>query len=146
MAQREIKFRAWLNEPDLMVFSNGQASTEECEIWVFAEGGLKIQIQQTTWKEGGGETFERIEYVDCDAKIMQFTGLHDKNGKEVFDGDILANSHRDDDDNIYVCEYDNSQASFVFTSPFDGESLEQNDFVSDLVIIGNRYENEELLK
>jgi len=85
------------------------------------------------------------KYPD-DTTEMEFTGLHDKNGKEVFDGDILANSDRDDDDNIYVCEYDNSQASFVFTSPFDGESLEQNDFVSDLVIIGNRYENEELLK
>ena len=127
MAQREIRVRAW--------------DTEDNEIYIPEALGI--------CKDGSYMPLRLCKDGNRAYKphpIMQFTGLHDKNGKEVFDGDILANSHRDDDDNIYVCEYDNSQASFVFTSPFDGESLEQNDFVSDLVIIGNRYENEELLK
>lgn len=120
MAQREIKFRFWLGHSKKMTYEHSLSSFIE--------------------------VFSGSTYFSEDIIPLQFTGLHDKNGKEVFDGDILANSDRDDDDNIYVCEYDNSQASFLFTSPFDCECLEQNDYVSDLVIIGNRYENEDLLK
>ena len=134
MTQREIKFRGkHLTSGDWIYgyLSKYWNSNMDIVFVIIKEADNRLSIATSQIDEN---------------TISQFTGLHDKNGKEVFDGDILANSHRDDDDNIYVCEYDNSQASFVFTSPFDGESLEQNDYVSDLVIIGNRYENEELLK
>ena len=152
MAQREIKFRAWLNEPDLMVFSNGQASTEECEIWVFAEGGLKIQIQQTTWKEGGGETFERIEYVDCDAKIMQFTGLHDKNGKEIYEGDIVKVGGLVEVVEIIdgmLCSYSHKiygKRNTISIDDVDDVRVCDSSYFEPYEIIGNIYERPELLK
>ena len=62
--------------------------------------------------------------------LMQFTGLKDKNGKEIYEGDIV----RQDYDNA-LCEVKFISGCF---SPFkhDGQ----------FVVIGNIYENPELLK
>jgi uncharacterized phage protein (TIGR01671 family) len=76
--------------------------------------------------------------------VRQFTGASDKNGKEIYEGDILANENRDNEDNVYVCEYISKEARYYFTSPFDGEILDENDIVEELVIIGNIHENPEL--
>ena len=66
--------------------------------------------------------------------LMQYTGLKDKNGKEIYDGDILKN---EDYNRTRVMEWENDVVPFCFDyyeSPGDWE------------IIGNIYENPELLK
>jgi len=64
---REIRFRAWDNEQKRMVY------------------GLDIQF----W--GGGDGIKDIQPVGNTAPLMQYTGLKDKNGKEIYEGDILDN-------------------------------------------------------
>jgi hypothetical protein len=77
--------------------------------------------------------FEREHY-----ELMQYTGLKDKNGKEIFEGDI--------DDRKRVCEYFPNLGCFGFKSTKHSAITFLGQFItSGNVIIGNIYENPELL-
>lgn len=73
---REIRFRAWDGEKiryDVTGFEHGQEN--EMEI-VFLDGKIyTLDIRNITRPH---------------ALVMQYTGLKDKNGKEVYEGDILG--------------------------------------------------------
>ena len=98
------------------------------------------------------------EYVDDDnvlrfvgfknIDLMQSTGLKDKNGKEIFEGDILAFKTDDEVINVKIF-WDEKHALFMFRS----EKYNEEEPLAELVeantypfeIIGNVYENKELL-
>lgn len=67
---------------------------------------------------------------------MQYTGLKDKNGKEIYEGDITT-----DGDMICRVEYDVP----VFTLKSISNGNDYNPFYENLEVIGNIYENPELL-
>ncbi|MER0467827.1 YopX family protein [Bacillus cabrialesii subsp. cabrialesii] len=71
--------------------------------------------------------------------LMQYTGLKDKNGREIYEGDIILEHNTD---TKFVVKYDNRHASYYLDLGIgDGAFM-----VGDLEIIGNIYENPELLK
>lgn len=79
-----------------------------------------------------------------DAVVMQYTGLKDKNGTEIYEGDIYDNGLRK-----FVVEYDEERAGFFPFAKDDGCGCCSDEVVwhpeSDEVI-GNIYENPELLE
>ena len=89
------------------------------------------------------------DYVFVDhLVIMQSTGLRDKNGKEIFEGDILACKTDDEVINLNIF-WDEEYALFMFESKKYNEQeplaelVENNTYPFE--IIGNIYENKELL-
>ena len=117
---RTIKFRAWHPDEGNMYYFN-----------CFKE--------ITDWQ---ADDFYRADNTD-DACVdfMQFTGLHDKNGKEIYEGDIVKSFFVDTDEagneiyKYYIIEvkYDEVLCSYKI------------DKFMNLEVIGNIYENKELL-
>ena len=123
------KFRAWdkaLNEMNYKVMV-GNCDTDD-ENWTCP----------IIWIEARQDWLHFDDY-EC---IMQSTGLKDKNGKEIFEGDILGTK-----DGLLngIIEYREDLGMFV------NSLIRYNNFerlcnvASDREIIGNIYENKELL-
>lgn len=76
----------------------------------------------------------------------EFTGLKDKNGKEIYEGDWIKNTN--DEMDYFEGQVDFSDGIF-WISEGEGKPayiLGQHDSKNDLEVIGNIYENPELLK
>ncbi len=119
---REIKFRAWDEEIKCMVkvdsmhFPLGKPNKKD--IAVFNE-----------------EEFY-YEWVH-DYKLMQYTGIKDKNGKEIYEGDIVCYKYNGELIKVMV--------EFVNGAYFAGDAFLYNKR-NVAKIIGNIYENPELLE
>ncbi len=76
-----------------------------------------------------------------DNELMQFTGLKDKNGKEIYEGDIFSLG---DLNILYVCDFDNGYFGGMQHGNKSRVGLAY--WESNIEVIGNIYENPELLK
>lgn len=149
---REIKFRAWDKEDKEMYYSD-----KNCVVSYDNVGESIFLLGDKTGKELSNY------------ELMQYTGLKDKNGKEIYEGDILRQNSNDKDlvevcygefgvrsleteeviDNICgwnlkVVETDGLSKiePFCYDTPLNGFWIEK----LGIEVVGNIYDNPELLE
>ena len=111
--------------------------------WIY--GYLTSQFKKYTEGEMlsyiKGNEFGTGEHLVKTETVGQYTGLKDKNGNKIFEGDICLYG-----DSIGVVEFDEDDGMFTFT--FDITTCTNFGIIwsSELEIIGNVYENPELLE
>ena len=93
------------------------------------------------------ESCNTYRYLDFeDVEFMENTGLKDKNGKYIYEGDIVTVNGTWD----CIIKYKQSSCAFVLKSIDSrwstGYFSNYDDIEEMLEVIGNVYENEELLK
>ena len=90
----------------------------------------------------------------ADLELLQFTGLKDSKGKEIYEGDIVSEYRLNETFRKYTVQYDNDTARFELVNKKMGWRHGVNiggalyfliNDVSPLEVIGNIYENSELL-
>ena len=127
---REIKFRAWNNWDKKMVYQND-------DHFVTNEIG---NIGYEFCEEGGGG----IEWKDKEnISLMQYTGLKDKNGNEIYEGDIVIH-HYFHETGTVIWQQSQSRYALEYLSDKKTQELFPID-TAMFEIIGNIYENPHLL-
>ena len=129
------KFRVWLPNPDVERMLRVKA--------------LVFEHDKTRCVCGYAYDF----YLeDENATIMQSTGLKDKNGKEIFEGDILTDGHtlgvlrNHQTLGFYMVDEKGKENFLSDTVDIEGFEEAKEFMKNSIEIIGNIYENPELLE
>ena len=157
---KKIKFRAWDKENDFMFYSENNYPISKYDLGFDFMGRNEFRLMMLI-------DIEESLFKEVDADIMQYTGLKDKNGKEIYEGDILSYKHIaytdcsktkieevEDESFIEIITYA-PMASIVKPHSknvkcFGYDNVNKECLILDLIsdeveIIGNIYENPELL-
>ncbi|MED1088289.1 YopX family protein [Bacillus mycoides] len=119
---REIKFRAWVGES--WVYS--ECVSKDNDVWRI------LDHEDDNWRT-------------C-LEPQQFTGLKDKNGKEIYEGDIVDTVY---DGELFtgIVVYDTSELGFKATNGKEnyGSDFQYTTCCEEVEVIGNTYEDNNIL-
>ena len=136
---RDIKFRCW--------------DTENKEM---------LEVQELDYEDSyNGQPMIRTtmysDYFDTeDMILMQYVGLKDKNGKEIYEGDIVkVKLYKGEEEKYFVGKVEYFGSSFIVDADndsdyhvydLDGFGIDYRYNLEDCEVIGNIYDNPELLE
>jgi uncharacterized phage protein (TIGR01671 family) len=128
---REIKFRAWIFQEERM------ADVLDLE---FRHNRIRVDHSDM---DGSHAFYSNIGNKKPRYILMQYTGLKDNNGKEIYEGDVLHHNYYQEKGIViwhasqsrWALEYSDKKTQELF--PIDSLSFK---------ILGNIYENPELFK
>ena len=136
---REIKFRAWDTGRKKMF------GAKQIHFYSPVEKDGKLSGTQSHeviygWNDDNSSNWGKVGF-DC--ILMQYTGLKDKNGVEIYEGDVI----REDSPPHHCGEIKYDRGAFYISGIINDYSELCHTLVDDFwAIIGNIYENPELLK
>ncbi|WP_420327253.1 YopX family protein [Lacticaseibacillus paracasei] len=133
--KREIKFRAWdkVYECYLYDVQNAYDTLSGC-------------VKYENGEDAGYDEECFAGFLDNDQYVVeQFTGLHDKNGLKIYEGDVLDIGLRNQDGKPVIApvSYETYAAGYVLDN---GENGIWQRLTEDCEVIGNIFENPELLE
>lgn len=136
---RAIKFRAWdakykyMNYKVMVGMYGDNVMDDEnytaCSMWIEPK---KVDYKCEPY-------WAHFEPYHKDILLMQYTGLKDKNGKEIYEGDIVR-LPEDEDYKYYSIIYSKNRLGFTLSNGC-GFGLSYG-----IEVVGNIYENPELLE
>lgn len=127
MMGRDIKFRAWDSERNRMYSDIQQTYDGRNNIPMDCFGNFLLDVYKDRFS------------------VMQYTGLHDKNGKDIYEGDIVTSTNGlvgkiIFENGAYVIDYDDE--GLINTTLYSLNRYDRG--ITE--IIGNRFENPEMLE
>lgn len=125
---REILFRGKQKENSKWVYGNYAVTdnNEKQQHFIFQNKAFEFEVESET--------------------VGQYTGLTDKNGKKIFEGDILKNI--ESDEIVDIC-YSGCSFRYSYNNSIYGYSvddIEEGIVTDEFGVIGNIYDNPELLE
>lgn len=128
----EIKVRVWDTYENRMVYNAQNTYDYGCT-------GVPI------WEDSFQDVNEDTKYIK-----MLYIGLKDKNGKEIYEGDILVISGYSYEEPEFECCGEVKYANCGYCIEDEGEFVNISDFRGSYTtifeVVGNVYENPELLE
>lgn len=134
---REIRFRAWDKDKKRMIYLANNMGSQ-----------THLQLNNHSWGvfEPDSEDYYGIASANSNLGdiLMQYTGLKDKNGNEIYEGDIVKCDYF-----TGIVEYRENAGLYLIGNEKEGKAITFFDIQMSKAIvevIGNIYENPELLE
>lgn len=129
---REMKFRAWSKTKGKMIYA--AEAKHSSDLLAIGLHGLPIAVDRDSFQDGAVVGWN----IDHCVTLMQYTGLKDKNGREIYEGDILSLGKR-----VGVVQWytsvENGAGFFISTNSERDYKVHHA-----WTVIGNIYQNPEM--
>jgi len=124
---REIRFRAWDEVLGEWYMDGNPLDLNYC-----CEQGMLLFDNDSP-----------ADIRDASLVLVQFTGLHDKNGTPIYEGDVLQ--HPDGETGVVEWDKIMSSVRVVYSKDFSGALFKQIGEKGLATVIGNKFEHPNLV-